>query len=369
MTSKSVQIYKVAKECLTRNIPFAVCCMPGDDPDADCRLYAEALSVDLRIDPSCFDSFPGFVFNYFGLDNKIKAFGLREVDDIKQFSEYVASCYDNKETDAQIMPQYRTSTDRDEYIHGLNGVIQDLKSDAEKTVISRILNVKSEKDPIDVARTYFDIHPACFRYVMFTPETGIWLASTPELLVDYDKQSKILHTMSLAGTRNYDESGEWDQKNILEHNIVTDYICDILSGLGMKVEIPVQTTVSFKNIEHLCHKITAYGEIQLSELLPHLSPTPALCGWPREHAYKQIIASERHERRCYGGFIGVNSPEGARLFVNLRCAYAEPEPAESSYRYTLFGGGGITRHSDPDLEWTETENKMKSLYNIIKSNN
>lgn len=369
MTSKSVQIYKVAKECMTRNIPFAVCCMPGDDPDADCRLYAEPLSGDLHIDPSCFDSFTGFVFNYFGLDNKIKALGLKEVDNIKLFGDFVASCRDRKGNDEQIMPQYRISTDRDDYIQSLNNVIHDLKSDAEKTVISRILNVKSDKDPIDVARTYFNMHPACLRYIMFTPEAGIWLGATPELLIDYDSQSKTLQTMSLAGTRSKDETGEWDQKNIIEHNIVTDYIYETLSGLGMKVEMPVPTTVTFKNIEHLCHKITAHGEPQLSELLPHLSPTPAICGWPREHAYKQIIASEHHERRCYGGFIGVNAPERSRLFVNLRCAYVKPATAETSYIYTLFGGGGITRHSVPDIEWIETENKMKSLLNIIKTNN
>lgn len=61
----------------------------------------------------------------------------------------------------------------------------------------------------------------------------------------------------------------------------------------------------FGAIEHLCNRIEAQGKIEPVDIALKLSPTPAVCGWPKEKAYMTIVTAERHKRSCYGAFIGL----------------------------------------------------------------
>jgi isochorismate synthase len=47
------------------------------------------------------------------------------------------------------------------------------------------------------------------------------------------------------------------------------------------------------------------------------------------------------------------------IFVNLRCAQIIGD------RIYLYLGGGFTAESDSEKEWEETENKSKTLLNLL----
>ena len=64
--------------------------------------------------------------------------------------------------------------------------------------------------------------------------------------------------------------------------------------------------------------------------------------------------------------MGQSTLDGVRLFVNLRSAMVSRlDDGNVTYRYSLYGGGGITVHSDPQSEWEETAQKMKSLQTVL----
>ena len=88
-----------------------------------------------------------------------------------------------------------------------------------------------------------------------------------------------------------------------------------------------------------------------------MSPTPALCGSPKEKALKIIKENEDFDRGCYGGYCGPFHSTGDFTFnVVLRCA------SVTDRRYCLYAGGGITSESIVSAEWFEIESKIKNVF-------
>lgn len=199
------------------------------------------------------------------------------------------------------------------------------------------------------------VYPDAFVFFISTSEFGSWIGASPELLLK--RKGNVLESMSLAGTRKRGETGDWDIKNSLEQQIVTDLILSVFNKYCSESKRKERITVKAGNIEHLMTPIAGHcdKDINLLSLLFDLSPTPALAGFPREDALK-VIQHFEGDRVLYGGFLGPVYPEGDfRLNVILRCAYLQPDSV------VLFAGGGITSLSNPSSEWDETENKMATL--------
>ncbi|WP_295730835.1 chorismate-binding protein [uncultured Muribaculum sp.] len=231
-----------------------------------------------------------------------------------------------------------------------------------KTVYSR--RISDQHSVVGWGRTAFDYFghfPDTFRFLFTTPDCGCWLGASPELLLRRDAGDSILTTMALAGTLRDDSAG-WDAKNIEEHDYVTRFIVDTLADFSIKAEVAPAGEVRFGSIRHLCHRITARYSGPIVPLLNALSPTPALSGFPRDEALR-LIGEVESPRGLYGGYVGVNSPEGIRAFVNLRSVCFNPGGG-----YCAYAGGGITALSDASDEWLETEAKSAVLRRCISAN-
>ena len=84
---------------------------------------------------------------------------------------------------------------------------------------------------------------------------------------------------------------------------------------------------------------------------------------PKEKALQLIDQLEQHDRLYYAGFLGNMNVKGeTELFVNLRCLKVNRDSL------SLFVGGGLTRGSQIDEEWLETESKAEVLGRIISKN-
>lgn len=363
MISASTQ--QAINKCLRLGIPFAVFAFPGKN---DIHFIAGNVSdADDNLAADIFNDISGeygFVINPFGIghENRIVISGSMSEFEIINMPDSVAKC-----DYCPITPD--ESTDYDSYKSQIERIVDWHKTYGGKTVLSRIVCIESCKSPADVIDSYFPDFPNCFRHAYFTSKTGFWIGATPELLLDYTLSSNTAITMSLAGTRKAgDSAADWDGKNTREHDIVTDYICEAFIRNGLNPEVSLGQQLPFGEIEHLCHVITAHGAVDVDRLLLDLSPTPAVCGYPRANALDMITSMEKHRRTCYGGYIGVIRPDKIRLFVNLRCASVTELP-NSGFLYTLYGGGGITAESNSESEWIETAYKMSRLYRIITGDN
>ena len=250
------------------------------------------------------------------------------------------------------------STTREEYIHEVEKYKKILKGYPRgKIVASRVLVREAS---LDLAETFFDFckrFPEGYIFCFSTPATGCWIGASPELLLE--SSGGNLNTMALAGTRKACSEGPWDEKNIEEQRIVADFIIKTLKKSGLEPSEGVTFDKMTGYIQHICTPIIASlhdRNFNLIELIKKLSPTPALCGSPKEIALQAIKETEKQSRGCYGGFCGpYHSLSDFSFNVVLRCI------SVSQDRYCAYAGGGITIQSDPASEWLETQSKLLNI--------
>lgn len=234
-----------------------------------------------------------------------------------------------------------------------------------KVVASR---VKIDYRTVDLGATFLSLakaYPDAFIFCFATPATGAWIGATPELLLSVEKGH--LHTMALAGTMPATSEDPWDEKNIEEQRLVTEHILSTLSNHGIEATTSAPFSKCAGKIKHICTLIDAESVSTvfenpsgLKDLLSDLSPTPAVCGSPRDTALEIIKTSENFSRAYYGGFCGpFHSPIDFSFYVSLRCGQIESD------RYALFAGGGITLQSEVVSEWIETEMKLSTMQSKI----
>lgn len=296
---------------------------------------------------------PGFSIGFFAPD---KPFITIPYDGIKR-KEETQSFY--------TMPS--DSTSYESYSREVKEIIAALKEGkGDKVVASRVIVM--DKD-FDIADKFYELSqrfPEAFVFCFSTPATGCWIGASPELLLE-GKENEF-KTMALAGTRRaFSEERPWDEKNIEEQRIVSDYICEKLAQHGMNAVIKETYTKTTGEIEHICTPISAKfqlndtknGNMTLEKLLRDMSPTPALCGSPKEFALTEIKNLENFDRGCYGGFCGPFHSIGDFTFhVVLRCA------SVNERSYCVYAGGGITDRSEVSSEWHETAMKASNTFGI-----
>lgn len=243
----------------------------------------------------------------------------------------------------------------------------------QKIVLARITHI-AVSNPYDI-RTLFA--RACERYprmmivLVSTPQSGTWLVASPEILLE--STGSLWRTIALAGTMPYveiDDNPEearfpqlrWSTKNIQEQRFVATYIEACLKQLVGKYTEDGPYSVRAGNLVHLRTDFCFdnFSQSRIGELLSALHPTPAVCGLPKSESLQFINANESLDRKYYSGFLGpLGIDNENHLYVTLRCMNLNDNS------YTLYAGGGLLRDSVEESEWAETEEKIKTLRNII----
>jgi isochorismate synthase len=273
------------------------------------------------------------------------------------------------------------------------------QSELQKIVVSRNEEVTiQDTNPIAVFKKLLNKYETAFVYCWFHPKVGLWLGATPETLLKIE--GNRLSTMSLAGTQNYinTEDVVWQDKEKNEQQLVTDFIVGSLkssvvspqSAVGSmqsavkEIQVSKTKTLRAGSLLHLKTDIIAIVKpetLNLKQILHNLHPTPAICGLPKEKAKQFILQNENYNRDYYSGFLGeLNFKEKttrnsnrrnvennayatikkvSNLYVNLRCMQLKGNTA------IIYIGGGITKDSNPEMEWEETVSKSEVIKSIL----
>lgn len=251
----------------------------------------------------------------------------------------------------------------------------------DKLVLSRMLKLPNSTPPLQLFLTLIDRYASAFCYLWFHPKIGMWLGATPEILLQLQNDRFI--TMSLAGTQMAVglEKPHWGKKELEEQAMVTEYIKQVLADKVTDLKIFGLESVLAGNLWHLRTKITGRLNKDLKELIQAMHPTPAVCGLPMEEAKKFILQNEGYDRTYYTGYLGELNmlqekrrvPSGKNienrayrslkpmtaLYVNLRCMQLILNEA------IIYVGGGITKDSNPEMEWEETVNKSLTMLKVL----
>lgn len=223
------------------------------------------------------------------------------------------------------------------------------------------------------------MYPRMFVVLVSTPQSGTWLAATPEILLEGGNGQ--WRTIALAGTMQLDagqmafdnppsekaavdDSGIlWSTKNIKEQRYVATYIAELLKRFASGSLEEGPRTVRAGNVVHLRSDFTFALDdaAHIGHLLDALHPTPAVCGLPKDSTCRCIVAEEHTDRRYYSGFMGPLCHNGmTHLYVTLRCMQIVDK-----HHYRLYAGGGLLKDSVEDMEWHETEAKMETMLRLL----
>ncbi len=254
--------------------------------------------------------------------------------------------------------------DKAEYISAANSFLNAFDEfNIKKAVFSRIKEVEFDESKIEVFfHSLCEKYPTAFVYLVSGEEIGTWIGASPETLLKV--VDKIGFTMSLAATKSLnDRDVKWGHKEEVEQQYVTDFIYNQLAHLGVEeIELNGPYDIEAGPVIHLRTDISFdIGKQLIMDIARKLHPTPAISGFPQKEAIDLINFREAHERDFYAGIIGVASKDSASLYINLRCCQIQKGKAY------LYLGGGFTSESDVELEWQETENKSRTLLNIMET--
>lgn len=241
-----------------------------------------------------------------------------------------------------------------------NGVSEIEKGTFEKVVLSRKIEVSQQVDIIKSYQNLLKKYPTAFRYLWFHPKVGMWMGATPEQLAKI--RNNTFETVALAGTQVFSDTVIWQEKEIVEQQLVTDYIKSRTENLVEVLQISESYSQKAGNLVHLKSDISGKLKQNISEIdvLNALHPTSAVCGMPLEKARSFIVENENYNRKYYAGFLGeFQMQEQTNLFVNLRCCEIENDVT------TIYVGCGITKDSQADKEFIETENKSKTILSVL----
>lgn len=250
--------------------------------------------------------------------------------------------------------------DRHSFTRAVRKIQKNIKQlDLVKLVLSRAISKPLKNTtPSHLFEELCDKYPAAFVYHFNDRNLGEWIGASPELLLRRIKNHYFL--MSLAGTRSSAEIPNWQDKEIVEQRIVTDYIEGILHEMRVDYETEGPYNHKAGPVTHLRTDLWFESASNIThDLVRRLHPTPAVCGIPPTKAQESLRVVEKHDRELYTGIIGFFDNEQTHCYVNLRCAQIIEGVLHA------YVGAGITADSKPEAEWIETENKSSTLFTLL----
>lgn len=190
------------------------------------------------------------------------------------------------------------------------------------------------------------------------------IGATPETL--FTVEGGVLETMALAGTAPRHEIHDFprDPKEIREHELVADYLEELLAPFGT-VEREPRTLLDLGSMIHFLTRLRVRfdrPDTDLNELVRVLHPTPALGACPRgDGALRQLV--EYRKRLGVPSHFG--SPFGALHEGFFQVLVAIRNLSWDGRDVFLPSGVGLVEGSRFDREWRELALKRNSVKSLL----
>jgi anthranilate synthase component 1 len=238
-----------------------------------------------------------------------------------------------------------------------------------QVVLSQRMSVSLECDPLSLYRALRSLNPSPYMYYMNLDDFHI-VSSSPEILARLDNGEVTVRP--LAGTRRRGRSSAEDleleaelladPKEIAEHLMLIDLGRNDIGRVCEIGSVDVSEMMIVERYAHVMHIASnVQGKIRAGltamDLLRATLPVGTLSGAPKVRALEIIDEFEPQKRGIFGGAVGYLSWNG-----NMDTAIAIRTAVVKDNKLFVQAGAGIVADSIPRLEWKETINKARSLF-------
>lgn len=264
---------------------------------------------------------------------------------------------------------FESETSKQAFIQNVDIAKEHIKAgDIFQVVLSRRMKSSFQGTPLSLYRKHRANNPTPYMfYVDFDQYTVI--GSSPESLIK-TRGSKVFAN-PIAGTKKRGKTAEEDlqfaielqsdEKELAEHKMLVDLGRNDLGKVCEFGTISVDKYMEVENFRHVIHLVSEVsgqltnGYSSLDALAACL-PAGTVSGAPKIRAMEIINELEKSKRGVYSGAIGYLSANG-----NMDFALAIRTMILKEGMAYIQAGAGIVHDSNPESEYQETINKLRSF--------
>ena len=244
--------------------------------------------------------------------------------------------------------------------------------DVMQVVLAQRMSVPFKSAPLKLYRALRSLNPSPYMYYMDLDDFHI-VSSSPEILARVDNGTIV---NPLAGTRRRGHSDEEDlaleqellsdPKEIAEHLMLIDLGRNDVGRVAEIGTVEVTEQFAVERYSHVMH-ISSQVEAKLAsgktamDVLRATLPVGTLSGAPKIRAMEIIDELEPVKRGIYGGAVGYLAWNG-----NMDTAIAIRTAVIKDDILYIEAGGGIVADSVPRLEWKESMNKGRAIFQAVR---
>ncbi|QCJ43114.1 anthranilate synthase component I [Bacillus sp. S3] len=243
-----------------------------------------------------------------------------------------------------------------------------LHGDIFQVVLSRRMKSKFEGSPLSLYRNHRSHNPTPYMfYLEFDGYTVI--GSSPESLIK--SRGTTVISNPIAGTKRRGATIEEDQllekelvndeKELAEHRMLVDLGRNDLGKVCEFGSVQVKKYMAVEKFRHVMHLVSEvsgklHSKYTAADALASCLPAGTVSGAPKVRAMEIINSLEKSKRGLYSGAVGYLSASG-----NMDFALAIRTMIIKDGIASIQAGAGIVHDSNPESEFEETSNKLKSF--------
>ena len=264
---------------------------------------------------------------------------------------------------------YEESLNKTEFEKAVSDILDYIKRGyAFQVVISRFYKYTFDGDLILFYNSLRKINPSPYMFYMKFYDREI-IGSSPETL--FSVQDGIAETYPIAGSRPRGSTPEEDleleremlssEKERAEHLMLVDLARNDLGKVCYMGSVKVPELMYVEKYSHVQHIVSrVVGTLRKNftsfDVLKATFPAGTVSGAPKPMAMNIIELLEPYKRGPYAGGVGFFSVNGdAEFAITIRSAFVNKDV------FRIQAGAGIVYDSVPEMEYMETEHKMRAL--------
>jgi anthranilate synthase component 1 len=277
--------------------------------------------------------------------------------------------YLHQDIDSFVFAGFEQETSKKEFVRNVEKAKEYIvNGDIFQVVPSQRMKSAFTGNPLSLYRKHRSSNPTPYMYYIDFDDYTV-VGSSPESLIK--TRGRQVTTNPIAGTRkrgktteddiNNEKDLQSDEKELAEHKMLVDLG---RNDLGKVCKFGTVKVNKYKEVERFRHVMHLVSEVS-GELSDGQTPLDALAacipagtvsGAPKIRAMEIINELEKSKRGLYSGAIGYLSANG-----NMDFALAIRTMILKDGIAYIQAGAGIVYDSNPELEYEETINKLRSF--------
>jgi len=292
------------------------------------------------------------------IENRVR----QRIEEIKQPDFY-------REEEPFHFSGFESETTKEAFIKNVETAKEQiLKGDIFQVVLARRMKSTFQGTPLSLYRRHRSKNPTPYMfYLEFDGYTVI--GSSPESLIKTRGQTVISNP--IAGTKQRGKTSEEDQliekellkdeKELAEHRMLVDLGRNDLGKVCEFGSVQIEKYLAVEKFRHVMHLVSEisgqlHSDKTAIDALGACLPAGTVSGAPKVKAMEIINSLEKSKRGLYSGAVGYVSASG-----NMDFALAIRTMIIKDGTAIIQAGAGIVYDSNPESEYEETRNKLKSF--------